>query len=57
MSESASVDRVGLVSCDVLLVGASVFWLDGADLVFLKGSAVSSSRFWRLWVKYAFGSF
>ena len=45
---SAPTDGVGLVSCDVFLVGelVLVFWLMELDLVSLKGSEVSSSRFW-----------
>ena len=45
--ESAPIDRVGLVPCHVFLVRelVSVFWLMEMDLVSLKGSAVSSSRF------------
>ena len=45
---SAPTDGVGLVSCDVFLVGelVLVFWLMELDLVSLKSSEVSSSRFW-----------
>ena len=41
------MDGVGLVSCDVCLVGggASMFWLMELDLVSLKGSAVSVEGF------------
>ena len=56
--ESAPKDGVGLVSCDVFLVGelVPVFWLMELDLLFLKGSAGSRSRFWGcLWVQYVFG--
>ena len=40
--ESALVDGVGLVSCDVFLVGelVLVFWLMELDLVSLKDSCV-----------------
>ena len=45
--KSALVDGVRLVCCDVFLVGelVPVFWLMELDLLSLKGSAVSSSRF------------
>ena len=41
------MDGVGLVSCDVSWLGelVPVFWLMELDLISLKGSAVSSSRF------------
>ena len=46
--EAAPVAWVGLAFCYIFLVGelAPVFWLMELDLIFLKGSAVSSSRFW-----------
>jgi len=44
--ESALVDGVGLVSCDVFLVGgACACKLMELDLISLKNSAVASSRF------------
>ena len=45
--ESVPMHGVGLVSCDVFLVGGyvPVFWLLELDLFSLKGSAVSSSTF------------
>ena len=49
--ESVPVDGVGLVPCDVFLVGGAVpvFWLMELALISLKGSAVSSSTFWRVY--------
>jgi len=46
--ESAPVDGVGLVFCDVFLFrgGSACFWLMQLDLVSLKGNSVSSGRFW-----------
>ena len=45
------MDGVGLVSCDVFLVGGAVpvFWLMELALISLKGSAVSSNRFWSVY--------
>ena len=42
------MDGVGLVPRDVFLAGGAVpgFWLIELALISLKGSAVSSSRFW-----------
>lgn len=45
--EFAPVDGVGLVSWLAELV--PVFWLMELDLLSLKGSAVSSSRFWSIY--------
>ena len=45
------MDGVGLVPCDVFLVGRAraCVLVDGMDLLSLKGSAVSSSRFWSVY--------
>ena len=45
------MDGVGLVSCDVFLVGGAVpvFWLMELALISLNGSAVSSNRFWSVY--------
>ena len=49
---SAPVHGVGLVSCDVSWLGdlVPVFWSMELDLVSLKGSAVSSSKFLSVYV-------
>ena len=48
---SASTDEVGLVSCDVFLVGeaCTCVLVDGAGSYLSEDSAVSSSRFWSVY--------